>query len=172
MEDRQKSRRFLGIRAVNTRNSPFGHGAANGHGMRHALHGVVSGVAGLSGNFQVSIFSADPRTYGCAHDWPSALDCTALASARTMARFASSILNPLYLCATAGFMAASAAAWKVLSSAALPVRTCSASGERHGLVATPPSTSRAAWILLPWSSRAAPAEASANSYDARSRSFT
>src|SRR5207248_1127126 len=88
----------------------------------------------------------DPRTYGCAHDWPSALDCAALASARTMARFASSILNPLYLCATADFMAASAAAWKILSSAAAPVSTCSASGDRHGLVATPPSTSHATAI--------------------------
>src|SRR5256885_1079054 len=110
MEDRQKSRRFLGIRAVNAGYASLGYRAANGHGMRHALQGVVSSVAGLPGNFQVSIFSADPRTYGCTHDWPSALDCAALARARTMARFASSILNPLYLCATAGFMAASAAA--------------------------------------------------------------
>src|SRR5437879_2202161 len=103
MNDREKSRRFLGIRAVNASHAPFSHGAANGHGMRHALHGVISSVAGLPGNFQVAIFSADPGTYGCAHDWPFVLDCAALASARTMARFTSSILNPLYLCATAGF---------------------------------------------------------------------
>src|SRR5258708_4673370 len=122
MKDRKEPRRFLSIRAINTGHASLGYRAANGHGMRHALHGVVSGVAGLPGNFQVSIFSADPGTYGCAHDWPSALDCAALARARTMARFANSILNLLYLCATAGFMAASAAAWKVLSSAALPVR--------------------------------------------------
>src|SRR5579864_4512279 len=117
MKDRQKSRRFLGIRTVNAGHASLGYCAANGHRMRHLLHGMISGVAGLTGDLQVSIFSADPRTYGCAHDWPSARDCAAPARARTMARFASSILNPLYLCAIAGFMAASAAAWKVFSSA-------------------------------------------------------
>src|SRR5580765_3707117 len=172
VEDRQEALRLLCVCAINVRNSSFGHSAANGNGMGHVLHGMVSGIAGLPGNLKVSIFSADWRTYGCAHDWPSALDCIAVASARTMARLANSILKPLYLCATADFMAASAAAWKVFSSAAAPVSTCSASTDRHGLVATPPKTKRAEWILLPCSSSAAPAEASANSYEARSRNFT
>src|SRR5579859_4190339 len=110
VDDSQEAWSFLGIRAVNAGNAALGHCAANCYRMGHVLHGMVSGVAGLPGNFQVPIFSADSRTDGCAHDWPSALDCVAVARARTMARLANSILKPLYLCATADFMAASAAA--------------------------------------------------------------
>src|SRR5262245_41285174 len=86
-------------------------------------------------------------------------------------RLASSILNVFSLCGVAARSAASAASRKVLSVAGLPVRAPSASVERHGLVPTPPSAMRAYVMLSLAIVSTTAADARANSYDARSRSF-
>src|ERR1700734_3112477 len=86
-------------------------------------------------------------------------------------RLASSILNLFSVCGFACRNAASAAWRKVSSVADLPVSAVSASDERHGLVPTPPSEMRARVILPLAIVSTTAADASANSYEARSRSF-
>src|SRR6202051_885899 len=68
-------------------------------------------------------------------------------------------------------MAASADLRKLASLAGLPTRAASASGDRHGLVPTPPRAMRA-FVTLPAATViTTAADANANSYEARSRSF-
>jgi len=86
-------------------------------------------------------------------------------------RLASSILNPFSLCGLASRRAASAALRKLVASAVCPTSAASASGERHGLVPTPPSATRARVTVPPATVITTAADARANSYDARSRSF-
>src|SRR5207302_6690587 len=86
-------------------------------------------------------------------------------------RLANSILNLFSLCGLALRSAASAAWRKLASFASLPASAASASGERHGFVPTPPRAIRARVILPLAIVITTAAELSANSYDARSRSF-
>src|SRR5262245_11288585 len=95
----------------------------------------------------------------------------AVCSACARQRFASSILNPFSLCGLAPRIAASAALRKLAASADCPTRADSASGDRHGLVPTPPSAMRARVTFPPVTDSTTAAEARANSYEARSRSF-
>src|SRR5262249_8300393 len=95
----------------------------------------------------------------------------AVRSAYVRHRFASSTLNPFSLCRLASRNAASAAWRKFASLAGLPVSAASPSGERHGLVPPPPSAMRACEILPFAIESNTAADASANSYDARSRSL-
>src|SRR5262249_61550863 len=95
----------------------------------------------------------------------------AVRSACVRQRLASSILNLFSLCGFAARSAASAAWRKELSFAGLPASAASASEERQGLVPTPPSAMRAR-VMLPLAIvSTTAADARANSYDARSRSF-
>src|SRR5262245_36788271 len=95
----------------------------------------------------------------------------AIRSACVRQRLASSILNVFSLCGVAARSAASAALRKALSFAGLPVSAPSASADRQGLVPTPPSAMRA-YVMLPLAIvSTTAADARANSYDARSRSF-
>src|ERR1700682_2523064 len=68
-------------------------------------------------------------------------------------------------------MAASADLRKLVPLLGLPTRAASASGDRHGLVPTPPRAMRA-FVTLPLATViTTAADANANSYDARSRNF-
>src|SRR5882724_13563095 len=86
-------------------------------------------------------------------------------------RLANSILNLFSLCGLALRSAASAAWRKLALFAGLPASSASASGERHGFVPAPPRAMRARVILPLAIVSTTAADASANSYDARSRSF-
>src|ERR1700688_5304889 len=68
-------------------------------------------------------------------------------------------------------IAASADLRKLAALAGLPTRAASASGDRHGLVPTPPRAMRA-FVTLPAAIViTTAADANANSYEARSRSL-
>src|SRR6202166_5366626 len=86
-------------------------------------------------------------------------------------RLANSILKPFSLRALAWRIAASADLRKLAALAGLPTRAASASGDRHGLVPTPPRAMRA-FVTLPAAIViTTAADANANSYEARSRSL-
>src|SRR5262249_32748239 len=104
-------------------------------------------------------------------DAPQNQLAVAIRKACVRQRLASSILNPFSLWAFALRSAASAVWRKFASFAGLPASAASASGERHGFVPTPPRAIRAREMLPPETVSTTAADASANSYDARSRSF-
>src|SRR3569833_469901 len=93
-------------------------------------------------------------------------------SARAMTRRASSTLNALSGRGSAFASASFAASANVSGVAGLPTSAVSTAGSRQGLVPTPPSATRASLIVPPWTSSATAADASANAYDARSRTLT
>src|SRR4029077_2755750 len=95
-------------------------------------------------------------------DWICGVPFAACVSVRMMARRARSILKALCAKPLAPPSNMSAAFAKTFESAAWPRNAASASGLRHGLCATPPSTIRASLIRPPSSSRAAATETSAN----------
>src|SRR5262249_55337359 len=101
--------------------------------------------------------------------WNQAVVAICRACARQ--RLASSILNPFSLCGRASRIAASAAFRKLALLAGGPASAVSAAGDRQGLVAAPPRAMRARASSPPASVITTAADASANSYDARSRSF-
>ena len=89
--------------------------------------------------------------------------------ARTMARCASSTLNAF--CGRPGLgQLLAGGLGEAAASAAWPIRLSSARRARHGLVPTPPSASRTSATVPPRRTAAA-TDASANSYDWRSRNF-
>src|SRR5580693_4838542 len=83
------------------------------------------------------------------HAWTP---CAARVRARTMLCLASSTLKAL---CSSGFAPATA---KAAGLATVPTRNLSASGERQGLWATPPSARPADWMVLPLISRPAATE--------------
>src|SRR5258706_7815702 len=88
---------------------------------------------------------------------------TAVCRACARQRFASSILNPFSLCGLAPRIAASAALRKLAASAVWPPSADSASGDRHGLVPTPPKAMRARVTFPPTTVTTTAADARANS---------
>ena len=79
---------------------------------------------------------------------------------------------PIAILAGEGEDASAAAAPKASRVSGWPASAPSTSGQRQGLVPTPPRATRARLILPASSSRATAAEASANANDARSRALT
>jgi hypothetical protein len=65
----------------------------------------------------------------------------------------------------------SAAAWKALAWSGCPVKACSTSVNRHGLVETPPTATRVWRIVSPSVSSATAADTDANAKEGRSRSL-
>src|SRR5262249_26284182 len=125
----------------------------------------LGGVGRLAGDLGPRVDAIDRRADRGLHDAPRA-------SARTIVRRTSSILNALSSCGCAPSIAIAAARWNTSRLTGWPISARSASLARHGLVATPPSASRASWMVWPWRSSAAAADASANANDARSRTLT
>src|SRR6185312_17241388 len=111
---------------------------------------MIERVSRAAGDLAAAVHAGDRLTDNrCAHAACSLrlvadYACSVVVwSARTSARFASSILNPLYWSGLASAIAASAAFLKTSVLADCPSSACSASFERHGFVPTPPSATRA-----------------------------
>src|SRR5215471_7342737 len=125
---------------------------------------VVSGISRCSRHLGSSVDSADRR--------PDHADASAPAAwtrARTMPRFASSILKSLWPNPRAPRSIASAAIQKFSPVAGRPCRSASTCSSRHGLWATPPRAILASAIEPFLNRRTAATETSANAYEARSR---
>src|SRR4029077_8613565 len=163
-DDDHNARCALGSIHGNVTDAPADDRALHQSRAREAGKVHVDGVGGGARHLESPVDAiqrgADDITGGrCAHIFAS----LAVAKARTMERFASSILNPLCSRATAPASAISAASRNASSLALRPARLCSASIARHGLVAMPPKPSLAARMVSPSRSRMTAAEASANS---------
>src|SRR5436190_4025160 len=143
-------------------NLPLSNGAQNEHAVGHILDLEFSGVSSATRHLEPAIHATHWRPDRLLHIGHFTSPCRmhlqfagcaysifpALVRARTMTRFASSILNALCFCALAPSSAAFAAVTYASSPGLFPTSAFSASAERHGFVAPPPSATRAA-LLYP-----------------------
>src|SRR5262249_5492416 len=152
----------------------------HGNGVKHAGELKIRRELRQSGDFARTVYTEGIASDGRRTWWRllrgrhcSSLTqlAAAIRSACVRQRLASSILNLFSLCGFASRRAASPAWRKIASVAGLPVSAASASGERQGFVPTPPSAMRARETLPLAIVSTTAADARANSYDARSRSF-
>src|SRR4030095_10084115 len=163
--DGENARRALGGVHRNVTDSTARYGARHQNSGGESGERDGDGIGGGTRHLETPVNpiqrSADDASGGCcsAHTFAS----LAVANARTMVRFASSILKWLCSRATAPANAISAASRNAASVALRRARICSASTARHGFVAIPPRPSLAARIVLPSRSRAQAADASATS---------
>jgi len=102
-----------------------------------------------------------------SHGWTPDTVCRI----RTIVRLASSTLNAVPETVKGSRSAASAAARNVWLLADAPLSSSSASRARQAIVPTPPSARRAYAMVSSSISSAAAADVTANSYEARSRTF-
>ena len=135
-DDGQHARCALGGVHRDVTDSPARHRALHQNGVGEAGKVHVDRIGGGTHHLEPPVDAiqrgADDINGGCcAHRFAS----LAVANARTMVRFASSILKWLCSRATAPANAISAASRNASSVALRPVRICSASIARHGLVA-------------------------------------
>src|SRR5207237_860034 len=122
----------------------------------------------LAGDFESPVHAIDRASdERLVHDAP-----VSSRSARTKVRCASSTLNALSLRVRAPSTAAAPARRNTSIDGRFPTSSASAPELRQGLVATPPSATRAARTTPPCTSRQTAAEARANAYEARSRTLT
>src|SRR5690348_10453080 len=165
--------RLLGDAAIHCFHAALGDRARDDDGMHDVRDRILGCVARRARHFQTAIDAIERRTNAVGATFPFPVPCHAVTSvnARTSVRLARRTLNALSRCGFAFASAASAAIRKTCSLGCFPISACSASAERQGFAAMPPSPTRASRIVPPCTSTATAAEARANAKLARSRTL-